>query len=593
MALQTKTITANGSKGHHKFTLTISEESTAIASNSSSVKWSFTLSPIKTGYDWSYSNTVPVSYTITINGVKYSGNIMSYDGKSTITLKSGTETITHNADGKKSISYSFSVSSLNQSFLTGTASNSGSMELTVIPLAAKLIDADSFFDNQNPSIKYSNPAGNSASLLQCSILTESGTIILTRDIPKTDSTYTFILTQAEIEKLWDAANKNGNTSINVIYRLHALVSGYVFTSDLWRYMSLADAEPTLAPIVEDINPITLALTGDKYKVVKGASRMYVKFNAAAKKKASILQASRVLEMNNGGGVIALGGDDTEVYNAVASLYKCAVIDTRGKTAFATLERTVIDYIKLTANTETAIELDTNDGTKSNITVKITGNYWSGNFGAVSNTLTTQYRIKTNSGDWGNWQTITPSISGTTYTASTTIGGLDYKNSYTIQTQVLDKVGTIVSSEYKLKTIPVFDWGENDFAFNVPVSIMGTELVYITAEGTKDGWYYRNWSNGKGECWKTVRVSTAITTAWGSMYRGDSMMTRQNYPFPFKSKPTETATLQSGGNAGFLYAESGGNGVNGTYASAIYNICRPTSATSAADVYISLYAFGDL
>ena len=71
MALQTKSISANGAKGHHKFTLKVTENSTNTSNNTSSVSWSLILSPVSSGYDWSYSNTVPVSYTVTFNGTKY------------------------------------------------------------------------------------------------------------------------------------------------------------------------------------------------------------------------------------------------------------------------------------------------------------------------------------------------------------------------------------------------------------------------------------------------------------------------------------------------------------------------------------------
>lgn len=174
MALQTKSISANGAKGHHKFTLKVTENSTNTSNNTSSVSWSLILSPVSSGYDWSYSNTVPVSYTVTFNGTKYTGNIMSYDGSSTVTVKSGTATISHDADGDKSISFSFSVTSLNVSYLPGAASASGTMALTNIPRQAKLLTATNFSDSVNPSITYSNPAGNAVDELKAGIFTTDG-----------------------------------------------------------------------------------------------------------------------------------------------------------------------------------------------------------------------------------------------------------------------------------------------------------------------------------------------------------------------------------------------------------------------------------
>jgi hypothetical protein len=78
-----------------------------------------------------------------------------------------------------------------------------------------------------------------------------------------------------------------------------------------------------------------------------------------------------------------------------------------------------------------------------------------------------------------------------------------------------------------------------------------------------------------------------------MFVGDTKMARQNYPFPFKSKPVEQANLMCGSNAAWLFAESNGNGVNGGYASAIYNVCRPSQVATAQTFYILLYAKGEL
>lgn len=126
-------ISANGSNGHHKFTLTVTESSTSTANNTSSVSFSFVLSPIQTTWNWELWGA-NINYTVTINGVKYTGSIANYDGYSSVTLKSGTLSVAHNDDGKKTISYSFSVTDTSgQTYTCGNASSSGSLALTNIP----------------------------------------------------------------------------------------------------------------------------------------------------------------------------------------------------------------------------------------------------------------------------------------------------------------------------------------------------------------------------------------------------------------------------------------------------------------------------
>ena len=126
-------ISANGSNGHHKFTLTVTENSTSTANNTSSVSFSFAISPIQTSWNWEQWGA-NITYKVTVNGTQYTGSIANYDGYSTVTLKSGSLTVGHNTDGSKSISYSFSVTDTSgQSYTCGNASGSGSMALTTIP----------------------------------------------------------------------------------------------------------------------------------------------------------------------------------------------------------------------------------------------------------------------------------------------------------------------------------------------------------------------------------------------------------------------------------------------------------------------------
>ena len=146
MALITKSLVANGSKGHHRFTLNVNENSTDISNNTSSLSFSFVLSSLGGAYDW-YGWRQQISYSININGKVYSGYIPDYNGTSTITLNSGTLTVEHNSDGKKDINISFSVSdTTGQSYTSGNASSSGTMTLTTIPRASK---ANEFYTDNN------------------------------------------------------------------------------------------------------------------------------------------------------------------------------------------------------------------------------------------------------------------------------------------------------------------------------------------------------------------------------------------------------------------------------------------------------------
>lgn len=459
MALQTKTITANGSNGHHAFTLTVTENSTSTSNNTSSLSWNFKLSPVKTGYDWSYSNNVPVTYSINFNGTTYSGNIMSYNGSSTVTLKSGSATIPHNSDGTKSISYSFSVSSISASYLPGSASKSGSMTLTAIPRQATITSAQNFNDEQNPSISYTNSAGTAVTSLQaCISLDGSKDDIAYRDISKTGSSYTFELTDAERNVLRNACTTANSRSVMFIVK--TVMGGNTYHSSLNKTLSIVNATPTIDATAKDTNSTSLGLTGSENKIIKGYNTIAVNMTATALKGATISS----YKITNGSNTI--NSSSGEFNNVESASFDFSVTDSRGNTFTKTLVKTLVDYIRPTANIKADISPD------GIITGTISGNFFNDSFGSKNNTLTVQYEYKTSDGSYGSWTKVTPTKNGNTYTADFTISGLDYRNKYVVKAMVFDKLYTKYSNEPTLNCLPVFDWSENDFNFNVPVTVNG-------------------------------------------------------------------------------------------------------------------------
>ncbi|MGN8945990.1 DUF859 family phage minor structural protein [Bariatricus sp. HCP28S3_E4] len=459
MALQTKTITCNGSNGHHAFTLTVTENSTSTSNNTSSVSFNFKLSSVKTGYDWNYSNNVPVTYSINFNGTTYSGNIMSYNGSSTVTLKSGSATIPHNSDGTKSISYSFSVSSISASYLPGSASKSGSMTLTAIPRQATITSAPNFNDEENPTISYNNGAGNTVTSLQaCISLDGSKDDIAYRDISKTSSSYTFNLTDAERNVLRNACTTSN--SRNVIFFVQTVLNGQTYRSTLTKTLNIVNATPTIEATAKDTNSTSLELTGSENKIIKGYNTIAVNMTATALKGATISS----YKITNGSNTI--NSSSGEFNNVESESFDFTVTDSRGNTFKKTLVKTLVDYIRPTANVKADISPD------GIITGTISGNFFNGSFGSKSNTLSVQYNYKTVDGSYGSWKSATATKSGNTYTADFTISGLDYRNKYVVRAMVFDKLYTKYSNEPTLNCLPVFDWSENDFNFNVPINVSG-------------------------------------------------------------------------------------------------------------------------
>ena len=97
------TIKSSVYRSHLWLTFNWSQSSQSIANNTTTISWN-----LKLHWDASISFSASKSYTVTVNGTKYTGN---YTGGATgssgsATIRSGTTTISHNTDGTKSFSVS-------------------------------------------------------------------------------------------------------------------------------------------------------------------------------------------------------------------------------------------------------------------------------------------------------------------------------------------------------------------------------------------------------------------------------------------------------------------------------------------------------
>lgn len=453
-----------------KFSWSIASQS--VANNTSTISWKMELIA---GTYGRISASSESAWRITVNGINYTGKKnIGISNNSTKELASGTTTIAHNADGSKSFNYSFS-----QDFYInfdgdyiGVISGSGSGTIDSIPRAATISSAPNFNDEANPKITYSNPAGNAVtSLKACISLDGSKDDIAYRDISKTGTSYTFNLTEAERNVLRKATT--GSNSRTVRFYVWSVIGGEDYRKSLEKTFTVINAAPVIAPTAIDTGSGSIVLTGDASgKVIKGYNSMKVAVNATAQKQATITS----YKISCGGKSITsasgtLGYVDSGTFTFSAT-------DNRGNTTTKTISKTLINYVKLTCNL--AANAPTTDGALS---FTVSGNYFNGSFGAVDNSLTVQYRIKEDSGTYSEWQTIAATISSNTYKAAHTISGLDYQKSYTIQARAIDaiysgdKEPVVTSAEKKLKTLPIFDWDADSFAFHVPIFMDNTKQIW--------------------------------------------------------------------------------------------------------------------
>lgn len=384
-----------------------------------------------------------------------------------IGIKTITATVSHNGDGNGSCYLYAIVHGPSETTMEGTyVSATSTVALDWIPRFASVASVTDFTDEENPTITYSNPAGEEASsLMACISITGAVDDVSYREIPKTGTKYTFALTEAERNTL-RAAIPNSQTG-KFRFGLATTIGGITQYRHVDGTMRMVNANPIFSPAVADTNNATIALTGNSSVLVALHSTASVSINAQAKKYATI--ASQRVEH---GSVVLTGNGTLSITN---NPIKFTVTDSRGFSTTQNAGNTIIPYFN-----PTCVIGNNMPGTDGSFSLTVSGLFYNGSFGAKTNTLTVQYRYKTYGGSYGSWKTFaTVTKNGNNYTATANLTGLDYQTVYVFQARVIDSIhtGGINSGEKAVISTPVFDWGPNDFRFNVPVTFTSSANAY--------------------------------------------------------------------------------------------------------------------
>lgn len=497
MALQTKTFSSQTTSNGFTLTLTLVENSTDVAANTSSVAYTLVL---KSGA-WHFSQyrlgaKVVLGGTVVASRDKETAPQVSLSANSSLTILSGTTTIAHNTDGSKTLSVSFSIDMAKDSYAPGPINVTGqSMTLTIIPRASTIgatdanIGAVSMIAVNKKSSTYTHSiAYNFGSL--SGYITSSGSISST-EVKFSGTSVSFTVSKGFYAQIPNA--KTGVCTLTCKTYSGATQIGNAQTCTFTVTAAEANCKPTVSGTVVDSNDTTKALTGNENKLVRYYSTALCTITAAAKNHATI--SSKTI----GGATVS--GTTRTIPNVESGRMTFAAKDSRGYSASATVNATMVPYVKLTNN---AVGTRT-EPTTGNAKLTIKGDYFNGSFGAVSNALTVKWR---SSG--GTYVTVTPTISGNTYLAEVELSGLDYTQAYSYEVVVSDKLASVTKTVIIGKGVPVFDWGENDFNFHVPIKIGDTQLTetqlqqlttpitygdYIVERGVSGSWTYHKYASG--------------------------------------------------------------------------------------------------
>lgn len=286
--------------------------------------------------------------TCSVGGVSqgYTSGAINQKG-GTVLLGTTVHRVSHDADGTKTaqITDTFNINATIDGTKVGSITASGSITLDRIARNATIVTANDFTDETNPTLTYSNPSSFS-----CDVAIEfaGGSITRASAISGAGGSYTMQLTDAERETLRNAS-KNSPT-LKVTYALKTTIDGTAYYSRADRKMNVVNAAPELGAVsYEDTNAATVAVTGDKSRIVQNHSIMTVTIPTATAKKGATIASytiafGGVTKTVTAAGAVSLGA----VGVAYSQPLTVTATDSRGLTASQSVQVTVDDYSAPTA-----------------------------------------------------------------------------------------------------------------------------------------------------------------------------------------------------------------------------------------------------
>lgn len=436
-----------------------------IANNTSTIKWTL----YSEGGNSNYYSTGPT--TVTINGTRvYYKDRVAYSSQTFPAAKgnvSGTITVSHNSDGKKSVSVSLATAIYTSTVTT----NNGTFTLDNIPRQATITSAPNFNDTQNPTIQYSNPAGTNVTSLQaCISLTGSSADIVYRDISKTGTSYTFNLTEAERNVLRQACTTSNTRT--VYFYIKTIIGGNTLYSSQAVTLSIVNANPTFSAAYLDSNSTTTAITNNNQQIIQNNSTLQINLtNITALKYATLKTASinvngAVTTQNISGSSLTF---NVGILNVSSNLtIPITVTDSRNNKTTINLTIQVLSWSLPSAII--TLQRENNFYSETDLTVDANYSSLGGN-----NTITIQYQIKkVSDSSYGSLTTIQDNVE-TQFTADNTF-------EWDVRIVLTDRIGSYSYIIVLPKGIPIiyFDYLKN----SVGINCFPTDNESIEAKGIK-------------------------------------------------------------------------------------------------------------
>ena len=471
---------------------------------------------------------------ITINGVRQSGSVFA-----TVTYNSNTEVfrctqrVYH--DGDKDLQVTISADGYFYNTKTQDTTISSTVTIDGIPKAAKVSATDANIGSV-ATVSITGLTAGYQYYLGVRFGTISGYLdalgnLLSQPVNMTAGSIPFTLPESFYYEIPNSPT--GECVLTCVTLLNGQQIGDTQTGSFTITAAKDRCSPAVSGSVEDVNPVTVALTGDSSVIVENASTALCAISSSAKYGATIVEKKIA--------GISIQEDTLQILSVPTGEIVFRVVDSRGYESKHTVLSETIPYIPLNLNAS----ISRIDPTSGNARLTVNGQCFYGSFGVEENSLRLVWTI-----DGGSEQSQVLNINeDNTYSASLILSGLAYESEHTVRVWAQDAAGETDAKSLNVgKGIPVFDWGESDFTFHVPVQFKGgisslADLIYpvgslylSTADVNPSIFFGGNWE----------RIQDRFLLAAGQTYSAGSTGGESSHTLTVEELPSH--------NHGLVYSE---------------------------------------
>lgn len=409
-----------------------------------------------------YYSSLQVSFsngTNTLDGTTKSYGYSTFTGE--VLLQELTRTLTHNEDGTsptKTIVNSWTATFGGNGTITSQITVPKINRLSTITVnnnTSFAVDTNENVSNTIP-VSITKYVDSYTQKLKITMENNQGNQTVVRDYVEFDSD-TLTFSQTELNTIYNNTDYKFFKLIFALDTYNGTTKLGTTTTEISSYLSSTDLKPTFNDFVyADWNQTTLALTGNGNTLIKGYSTAGITVAgpniATAHKGATISKYTAINGSQNDDYVMGEYPATMQIEKVTDRTMSVWAIDSRGEsTKVDKLATNWIDYKdieKISFNAERK-----NGNTSSEVTLKLSGNIFDGNFGAVENSIkNATYKYKKTGDGEDAWVEGTTSLNvvknGSSYSLEQDIAGdlgalgFDQEESYDIYVEVEDQLSKV-------------------------------------------------------------------------------------------------------------------------------------------------------